>query len=130
MINPGPSCKNLFQVMGLFRLKNVFCNGRSIEKIRLLIAFTLSISILSCTNSMKEINDVTGKTQPQQDVGKNVTILYSKAAKVQARLFTHEFLLNTAANPPYIDMKGGLKAEFFDDSGAIKNTLTAGYGRY
>ena len=33
--------------------------------------------IASCTNSMKEINEVTGKARVGEDRGKDVTILYS-----------------------------------------------------
>ena len=88
------------------------------------------ILISSCTNSMKEIDAVTGKAQTQEDVGKDVTILYSKKGKTEARLFTHELVRNTTAKPPYTDMKGGLKVEFFDDSTHIKNTLTARYARW
>lgn len=94
------------------------------------LALSTLVVLSSCTNSMKEINEVTGKAQPQQDVGKDVTILYSKNAKVQARLFTHELINNSAASPPFVDMMGGLKVEFFDDSTHLRSTLTARYARW
>ena len=86
--------------------------------------------LASCTNSMKEINDVTGKAHPQQDFGRDVTILYSHNGRTEARLFTRELVRNTGANPPYTDMKNGLQVDFFDDSTRIKNTLNARYARW
>ncbi len=86
--------------------------------------------IASCTNSMKEINEVTGKARVGEDRGKDVTILYSKNGHVSARLFGHTFIRAESANPPYSEMRDGLKVEFFDDSLNIVNTLTAGYARW
>lgn len=90
----------------------------------------LPLGLFSCSNSMKEINDLVSKTQGQEDKGKDVTVLYSESGKIKVRLFTHELIRNEAATPPYTDMKNGLKAEFFDDSAKIKNTLTARNARW
>ncbi len=90
-----------------------------------LIAFTAS-----CSNSMKEVNELISPTKAQEDRGIDVTVLYSQGGKVQARLFTHELVRNEHANPPYADMKNGMKVEFFDDSTHIKNTLTARSARW
>jgi LPS export ABC transporter protein LptC len=84
----------------------------------------------SCTNSMKEINELTGKAKVGEDYGEDVTILYSIGGKVKARLFTHTFLRAEASNPPYTEMKNGLKVEFYDDNAIVKSTLTARYGRW
>ncbi len=84
----------------------------------------------SCTNSMKEINEVTGRARVGEDHGEDVTILYSIGGKVKARLFTHTFIRSENSNPPFIEMKDGLKAEFFNDSAVVKSTVTARYGRY
>ena len=60
----------------------------------------------------------------------DVTILYSKEGIVKARLTTKIFhhIQNTLV--PYIEMKNGLKMEFFDDSLKSSSTLTAKYGKY
>lgn len=60
----------------------------------------------------------------------DVTILYSKEGNVKARLTTKTFhhIQNTLV--PYIEMKNGLKMEFFDDSLKSSSTLTAKYGKY
>lgn len=65
-----------------------------------------------------------------EDRAEGVTIIYSKGGHVQSRLFTKEFIRNESVKPSYVDMKKGLKVEFYDDSLHIKNTLTARTGRW
>lgn len=59
-----------------------------------------------------------------------VTILYSKEGFVKARLTTKTFNHIQNTTVPYIEMKNGLKMEFFDDSLKNQSTLTAKYGKY
>lgn len=99
-------------------------------KAGLAFCFCLLPFAFSCTNSMKEINEITDRARVGEDHGRDVTILYSVGGKVKARLFAHTFIRSEASNPPYTEMKDGLKVEFFNDSAAIKSTLTARYGRW
>lgn len=73
---------------------------------------------------------LTGKSSLQVDRGTDVTILYSENGKVRGRLFAKEYIHNTQAKPPYMDMNKGLKIEMFNDSLQVTSTLTARYGRY
>jgi LPS export ABC transporter protein LptC len=79
---------------------------------------------------MKEVNELISPSKAQEDRGIDVTVLYSKDGKIQARLFTHELIRNDNAKPPFADMKHGMKVEFFDDSSKVKNTLTARNARW
>lgn len=79
---------------------------------------------------MKEVNELISPATAQEDRGIDVTVLYSRDGKIQARLFTHELIRNEHANPPFADMKNGLKVEFFDDSAKVKNTLSARNARW
>lgn len=92
--------------------------------------FACCFVLASCNNSMEEINDLTSRARVGQDKGEDVTILYSVAGKVKARLFAHTFIRNESADPPYTEMKDGLRADFFNDSVQLKSTVTARYGRY
>lgn len=96
----------------------------------LLPGFLFLALSFSCRNSSKEIDAVVSKSTLQEDKAEDVIIIYSKDAKVQARLFAKEFVRNEVAKPPYTDMRKGLKVEFYDDSARIKNTLVAKYARY
>jgi LPS export ABC transporter protein LptC len=89
-----------------------------------------ALRMASCTNTMTEINEATGKVKAGEDRGRDVTILYSKGGHMTARLFAHTFVRAESANPPYTEMKDGLKVEFFDDSLQIRNTVTARYARW
>jgi LPS export ABC transporter protein LptC len=84
----------------------------------------------ACKNDVAEIRALTGKGNSQEDRAQDVTIIYSKDGKVNARLFAHDFSRNENAKPPYVDMNNGLKVEFYNDSGVIDNVLTADSSRY
>jgi len=92
------------------------------------ILFLMLLS--SCHNDQKDIDMLTGKNSLQVDRGTDVTIIYSENGKVRGRLFAKEYIHNTQAKPPYMDMSKGLKIEMFDDSLKVTSTLTARYGRY
>ena len=84
----------------------------------------------ACRNDPKEIDKLVGKQSMQEDKAYEVTILYSESGHTKARLYSKEFVRNELAKPPFVDMKKGLKVEFFDDSLRVNSTLTARYARW
>jgi LPS export ABC transporter protein LptC len=66
----------------------------------------------------------------QEDRAEGVTFLYSQDGAMKMRIFAREFVRNSSAKRPYIDMNEGLKMEFFDDSGNVTDVLTADSSRY
>lgn len=79
---------------------------------------------------MKDIEALVSKTTMQEDKAYDVTIMYSEDGRTTARIFSKEFIRNDVAKPPFIDMKNGMKVEFFGDSLKAESTLTARYARY
>ena len=91
----------------------------------------LLFALSSCKNDPKEVMALTGNsTTITQDRGEDVTIIYSERGKVKARFFSHEYIGNDEAKPPYLEGRKGIKVEFFNDSGVIQSVLTAKYARY
>jgi LPS export ABC transporter protein LptC len=90
----------------------------------------LSFSFIACKNDPDEIAALVNKNTIQEDKAQNVTILYSENGQTKVRLFAKEFIRNEVAKPPFVDMKHGLKVEFFDDSLNVNSILTAKYARY
>lgn len=90
----------------------------------------LSIFFAACKNDPKDIDALVNKTAFQEDKAFDVTIYYSENGRTRARLFTKEFVRNDAAKPPYVDMKKGVKVEFFDDTLNVESTMNARYARY
>ncbi len=84
----------------------------------------------ACKNEMEEIQALANRSAIQEDVALDVTILYSEDGHIKARLRTTEFIRNEVSRPPYVDMRKGLRVEFFNDSMKIESTLTARYARY
>ena len=79
----------------------------------------------SCKNDPAQIKLLTGKNNFHQDRADDVTMIYSKKGIVKGRLFAHEYIKNPVAKPPYTDLNGRLRVEFYNDSGSIEHILTA-----
>lgn len=114
-------------------------NYTGIKKIKKANARIIAISgilfccaiITSCRNTTKEIDELTGKgISMQEDKATDVTFYYSEKGKVSAIMHAKEFIRNETANPPYTDIKKGMKVEFLNDSLEITSTLTAKSARY
>ncbi len=84
----------------------------------------------SCNNDPEEIKALTGHTNKSEDRAEDVTIIISKQGKFKMRLFAHQFIRNTGAKHPYVDMNNDIRAEFYNDSGIVESTLTADSSRY
>lgn len=97
---------------------------------RILLPGILFLALAACKNDPEQIRALTGGSGRQEDRAEDVTIIHSKDGKVNMRLFAHEFVRNTSAKPPYIDMNSKLKMEFYNDSGVLENVLTADSCRY
>ena len=93
--------------------------------------FLVIFTHTACKNDPKEIDALVNKRSVQEDKADEVTIIYSERGKSKIRMFATEFVRNEVAKPPFVDMRKGLKVEFFDDSThAIESTLTALYARW
>src|SRR5690606_29227301 len=84
----------------------------------------------SCENKKEDIQMVMDEKDLSQDKAEDVILVYSENAKIVARLFAKQFIRHEDKKKSYIDIKGGLKVEFFDDSLQISNTVTAKKARY
>lgn len=97
---------------------------------RIFIPGVLFCSILSCKNDPEEVRALTGQGNKQGDHAEDVTVIYSKNGKINMRVFAHDFVRNENKRRPYIDMNNNLKVEFYNDSGAVEDVLTADSSRY
>ncbi len=85
----------------------------------------LLLATASCKNDPNQIKLLTSKGNFHEDRAENITGIYSKNGKVKARLYALEYVKNESAKPPYTDFKRKLRVEFYNDSGALDNILTA-----
>jgi LPS export ABC transporter protein LptC len=90
----------------------------------------ISFSFLcSCENDLKKIHTTLDRSMLNQERADDVVILYSKEGHTKAQLTTKSFNHIQNAKPFYIEMKNGLRVEFYDDSLRTITTLTAKYGK-
>ena len=98
--------------------------------LRVVLFIILLTSISACVNDPNEILALTSKPNQQIDKAEDIVAISSKNGKIKARLFAHQYIRNSSAQPPYIDLNKTLKVEFYNDSGEIQNVLTADSCRY
>lgn len=95
------------------------------------IVCVFSVSLSACKNDPQKIDELVNKLSMQEDQADDVTIIYSERGKSKIRMYATEFVRNEVAKPPYVDMRKGLRVEFFEDtSNRIESTLTALYARW
>lgn len=87
------------------------------------------LCFIACGNDTKDLQEIMAMQTVQEDKASEVTIIMSEGNLVKAKIFAHTFVRNQTAQPPYTDMKDGLRVEFFDDSSRVESTLTARYAR-
>lgn len=93
--------------------------------------FLAALIFLGCKNDPAEINALIGKQSAQEDKADEVMIIYSERGEAKIRMYATEFIRNEIAKPPYVDMRKGLKVEFFEDSSnEVESTMTAQYARW
>ncbi len=108
----------------------VFSGKRLWVGIPCIVLLPATMLLTSCKNDPEMIRSLTSKPRIQEDKAFGVTFLYSQDGDVKMRIRTKEFVRNTGAKRPYIDMKRGLKIEFYNDSGVLEDVLTAVNARY
>jgi LPS export ABC transporter protein LptC len=103
-------------------------NSRTFQYFLILI---LGFGILGqgCKNDMKKIKTTLNRSMLNTERADEVQIIYSKEGHTKAQLFTKTFNHIQNTIPTYIEMKNGLKVEFYDDSLKVLSTLTSKYGK-
>ena len=90
-----------------------------------LLLVLISFIFTACRNDPEQIKLLTGKGLLHEDRAEDITGIYSKNGKIAGRLFAHEYIKNENARPPFTDLNGNIKVEFYNDSGAVKQILTS-----
>ena len=99
--------------------------------VQFLLVLILGFGILGqgCKNDMKKIKTTLNRSMLNTERADEVQIIYSKEGHTKAQLFTKTFNHIQNTIPTYIEMKNGLKVEFYDDSLKVLSTLTSKYGK-
>src|SRR5207237_1405022 len=88
--------------------------------------FACGCSIAACENDIEKVKLFGMHEQSPVESSKNIKIIYSDSARVEAELSAPIMNHYTTENP-YIEMHRGLKAIFYDASLRVKSRLTADY---
>ena len=111
------------------------------EKVLLVLGFFLSrflfktilfaivlMLIASCGNDLGKVNAITVKSEGPAMTARNIEVLFSDSAKMQARL-TSVLLNKYAGQKPYMEFPKGFRVVMYDSIGRIETTITGNYGK-
>lgn len=95
--------------------------------IRLSVFFLLGIQIVlqGCTNSIEEVNAISGEYSTSKDIGENVRLVYSDSARVQVIVEGAKLERYTSKAEPKEVFTDGVKITFLDDNLQPSSWLTA-----
>ncbi|MFM2388170.1 MAG: export transporter periplasmic protein LptC [Bacteroidota bacterium] len=84
---------------------------------------------IGCTNKLQRKSSKIDAQVLNTENADSVVLRYSNNGSLRARLSARKFVHATTAAPPYVDMSGGLKVEFFAGDGVPTSVLTSKSGR-
>lgn len=88
----------------------------------------LAIGILcSCENDVKEVASLTQNKKEPNSKGKNVSLIYSESSDVKVKATAPIMEEYGVDADKYMEMKKGIKVQFFDSLQNITSTLTSKY---
>ena len=91
--------------------------------------FTGCFFLVSCENSLKDLERFSGNKKIGVEEAKGVTIIYTIGEKTSAKL-TAPLMLRHQEATPYLEFTKTVHADFFDDSLRVESKLDADYAKY
>ncbi|MEO6135924.1 MAG: LPS export ABC transporter periplasmic protein LptC [Ginsengibacter sp.] len=85
--------------------------------------------LVSCENSLKDLERFSGSKKIGIEEAKGVTIIYSLGEKTSAKL-TAPLMLRHQEATPFLEFTKTVHADFFDDSLRVESKLDAHYAKY
>lgn len=89
--------------------------------------FVISFGFIACSVDTDEIKSMYEKLEMPNDMGRDVTLVYSEYGHVKARL-TAPVLTMYEGDDPHMEFTEGMKVLFFNEYQDIESELTANYG--
>lgn len=91
-----------------------------------LFLFGINIVLASCTNDLKEVEEVTEEEIFPVEVADSVQIVYSDSALLKVILNANH-LERFVGDNPYIEMTEGVHVRFFNNLGNVESELSSNY---
>jgi hypothetical protein len=104
------------------------CSYRKTFFIYTALFFLLTILLVSCQNSKKEIQDL-NSSKLGVEVVKDVDINYTLGGTAKAKLLS-PLMLRVQENVPYVEFPQKLHVDFFSEAAIVESMLDANYGKY
>lgn len=86
--------------------------------------------LLSCENSIKEVQSITSQKKSPERSGENVEFIFTDSTRIKYRAFAVKFVEIIAENNEYQDFPEGGKITSYDDDGTIAGQIEANYAKH
>ncbi|PKQ60809.1 LPS export ABC transporter periplasmic protein LptC [Labilibaculum filiforme] len=86
--------------------------------------------LLSCENSIKEVQSITSNEKAPERSGKNVEFIFTDSTRIKSRAFALEFLEVKTEDSEYQDFPKGGRITSYDKDGSIAGQIEANYAKH
>ena len=86
--------------------------------------------LLSCENSIKEVQDATSKEDTPEMSGEGVEFIYTDSTRIVHRAFAVEFTQITTEGKAYDEFPKGGKLISYDEDGTVAGQIEAKYAKH
>ncbi|MDQ1772144.1 LPS export ABC transporter periplasmic protein LptC [Labilibaculum sp. A4] len=105
-------------------MKNI---NNIIKSIVILSGITM---LLSCENSIKEVQSITSNEKNPERSGKDVEFIFTDSTRIKYRAFAVEFIDVKTEDKEYQDFPKGGKITSYDDDGTVAGQIEANYAKH
>lgn len=86
--------------------------------------------LLSCENSIKEVQDITSHEKAPERSGKDVEFIFTDSTRIKYRAFAVEFIEVKTEDAEFQDFPKGGKITSYDDDGTVAGQIEANYAKH
>ncbi|MBL4560004.1 MAG: LPS export ABC transporter periplasmic protein LptC [Labilibaculum sp.] len=86
--------------------------------------------LLSCENSIKDVQSITSQTKSPERSGKDVEFIFTDSTRIKNRAFAVEFIEVITEDNEYQDFPKGGKITSYNDDGTVAGQIEANYAKH
>ena len=88
---------------------------------------TLSLTLFSCENDVKQVQDLTRVDEFPVELQQDVRLIYTEVANAKLELKAPEIAKYVHEEEPYVEYPKGVEVFFYDEDGKVNSELKANY---
>ncbi|BAX80630.1 LPS export ABC transporter periplasmic protein LptC [Labilibaculum antarcticum] len=98
--------------------------------IRSIVVLTGIAMLLSCENSILEVQSITSQEKAPESSGEEVEFIFTDSTRIKYRAFAVEFIEIKTEDADYQEFQKGGKIISYDDDGTVAGQIEANYAKH